>query len=75
MPITRNVIEDILHSHWKYRGIKLDWFKYENLIDAIYHSELSATDKNLASMEALDAFTKRGHFDPKNYLTQPEKGE
>lgn len=61
-----------LKTQWASRKIKIDWAAYEILIDSIYHSELTETERNRASMEALDAFTKRGHFDPKNYFTQED---
>lgn len=62
-------IRNALEKQWNFKKGKIDWLVYEILIDMIYHSDLTAKQRNLASMEALDATTRRGHFDPKNYFT------
>lgn len=55
---------------WYNKRIKLEWIEFEDSLIMIHHSELNHEQRNQATMEALDAFTKRGHFDPKNYFTQ-----
>lgn len=66
-------VEAAIDELWVKRSIKADWLKYEQVVDMIFHSTLTAEGRNLASMEALDAVTRRGHFDPKNYFTAASK--
>ena len=58
-----------LDSMWAVKShAKLDWLKFEQFLDDILNSQLSDAEKVCASKEALDAFTRRGHFNPDDYL-------
>lgn len=70
---TNAEVETAVAELWLGRSNKPDWAKYEQAVDMIFHSTLAAEERNLASMEALDAITRRGHFDPKNYFTEASK--
>ena len=68
----RSHIEDILNALWARRSFqKLNWMEFEELSVEIMRSDMSDYEKVKASKELLDAFTRRGHFDPKDYLTKP----
>jgi hypothetical protein len=49
---------------------KLDWLRFEQfLADVLNSKSLDDNEKVRASKEALDSFTRRGHFDPEEYFS------
>jgi hypothetical protein len=50
------------------RDARMNWPGMEDLLVAICNAPIDATDARRAVRECIDAFTGRGHFDPKNYF-------
>ena len=66
--------KQMLDNLWARRACaKLSWLEFETESASILNSDMSDYDKVRASKELLDAFTRRGHFDAKDYLTDPPK--
>ncbi len=61
--MTKEQIMEQLDAQWAKRSFKLDWLSYEQLTaDILTSDSLSDYEKVCACKEALDAFTRRGHF-------------
>lgn len=61
-------IEKRVDSQWDAKGIKVNWSSFEALSVDILKSDYSDSDKLALLREAIDAFTRRGHFDVGSYF-------
>lgn len=65
-------IRTALDEQWNRKSAKLDWLGLETFLVRVLNSDIDATDARRACREAIDAFTRRGHFDPDNYFATLE---
>lgn len=57
-----------LDRQWHAKTIKIDWLSYEGFVVDVLKSDLSQEEKIALVKEALDAWTRRGHFNPREFL-------
>ena len=62
METTKQQILAKLEAQWEKKTNKIDWCAYETLIVYIMQAEMTCGEKLALCREALDAFTRRGHF-------------
>lgn len=69
------VAEHVL-AKWDKPAGKMDWLAFETCLVDILRSDFNPVDKVALSKEAIDAFTRRGHFQPAEYYWNdgPETG-
>jgi hypothetical protein len=68
MSLLVETTEKRINEMWSARKGMIDWLHLEQFMSDVLSSELSDTDKVSACREALDAVTRRGHFDPSDYF-------
>lgn len=63
-------LREELQAVWTGPSGKMDWQGLECMLTAVLdsHNSLSSDEKVRGAREALDAFTRRGHFYPWEYL-------
>lgn len=55
-----------INAQWDSRSRATDWLGLEQILVDILKEPMSAEAKVVLSKEAIDAFTRRGHFDHTN---------
>ena len=68
MTFTKEQLVKQLDYQWSKVDAKVDWLSMETLLDRILNADLNAFEKVALAKECIDAFTKRGHFHPSDYL-------
>jgi hypothetical protein len=59
-----------LKAEWNRRPGGMDWLGLENILVAILRNQQVSPDSQILLVkEAIDAFTRRGHFQPSEYFT------
>ena len=67
--MTLNEVTSKLDSYWSNKShTKLNWLDFEQFLADILSGDFDNDTKVRLSCEALDAFTRRGHFVPENYF-------
>lgn len=61
-------IHDKLEGVWSRGPCRINWLEFEQLLADILNSDrINELQRVAACKECLDAYTRRGHFHPKEY--------